>query len=255
MAIKTLIKKEILEVVKTSKIYVLPLIFLFIGFSSPITTKMMPDIVKSMAGKIQISMPEPFWFDSFLQFHKNLNQMALIAVILVFMGLVADEKNKGTAILVLTKPVSRAEFIMAKFIVAWLLILMSTIFSFASCAIYTQVLFGKIELGITFTALVLFMIYSTNLLAVIVGLSSMLRSSIAVGGLAFTYYILNSIIPMLNNSITKFLPGRLTFLQNDLILAKAEFSSAFGAIIFSSLIAILMIYLGIKKFQNEELVL
>jgi ABC-2 type transport system permease protein len=253
MAIKTLIYKEIQEVFRTSKIYVLPLIFLFLGLTSPLSTKLLPELLANINGGIKIVLPEQHWFDAFLGFHKNLNQMALIAIILVFMGSVADEKNKGTAILVLTKPVSRAKFVISKFLVAWLLIIFSGFLGYSVCSAYTYLLFNDFQFASTFSAFILFLISATNLLAFTIAFSTILRSSIGAGGLALGYYIFNSLLPMIGSKITNLLPGNLVFLQSDILVGKSGFYDSYWTIIVTILLSVFILYIAVKKFNNEEL--
>ena len=135
-------RKELLEIFKTAKIYIIPLLFLLFGFTSPVITKLLPDILAGL-GEMEITLPEMSWVDAFGQFFKNLNQIGIVAVVLVFMGSVAEEKHRGTAIMVLSKPVSKAAFVLAKFGAAALLVLFSLIPAHLACYIYTKVLFGE----------------------------------------------------------------------------------------------------------------
>lgn len=45
---------------------------------------------------------------------RNLSQIGLFVVIIVYGGIISNERQQGTAVLILTKPVSRAGFVVAK---------------------------------------------------------------------------------------------------------------------------------------------
>src|SRR5665811_336834 len=51
---------------------------------------------------------------AYIQWIKNLSQIALFALIIIYGSIVSSESKSGTAVLVLTKPVSRTAFVIAK---------------------------------------------------------------------------------------------------------------------------------------------
>ena len=97
-------KKEIYELAKTYKLLLLVVVFLIFGFMNPVVAKLTPDIMKSlMEDGINISMPEATIFDSWAQFFKNVSQMGLIVLVIMFSGLISNELSKGTLVNMLTK--------------------------------------------------------------------------------------------------------------------------------------------------------
>ena len=143
MGARVLFRKEVTEILKTYKIYVIPLLFLVFGFASPVITKLLPDILAGLSN-MEIVVPEMSWIDAFDQFFKNLNQIGIIAVILMFMGRVAEEKHRGTATMILSKPVSRTAWVIAKFGAAVLLVLLSMIPAYQACCIYKDTFRGRL---------------------------------------------------------------------------------------------------------------
>jgi len=63
-----LLKKEVMEIFRTSKIYVLPAVFLFIAITSPLMAKYMPTLINSIleysGQQMQISIPTPTYIDA-----------------------------------------------------------------------------------------------------------------------------------------------------------------------------------------------
>jgi ABC-2 type transport system permease protein len=115
-----LLKKEMKELFRSGKLIVFAAVFLFFGLLSPIAAKYLPQIISSIGGmeNIQIKIPEPTWLDAVAQYVKNLTQLCTFIVIVIFMGYVAREKESGTAVFLLVKPVPRGSFLAAKFISA-----------------------------------------------------------------------------------------------------------------------------------------
>src|SRR5665811_1041646 len=108
--------KEAREILRTWRIWVLPGILLFFALTGPVLARFTPEIVGAVAGdqlgKFQI--PTPTYLDAYTQWIKNLSQIALFALIITYGGIISTETKSGTAVLVLTKPVSRTAFIVAK---------------------------------------------------------------------------------------------------------------------------------------------
>ncbi|WP_455544308.1 ABC transporter permease [Intestinibacter sp.] len=109
-------KKEIYELAKTYKLLLLIIVFLIFGFMNPIVAKLTPDIMKSLVEQgISISLPEPTILDSWAQFFKNVSQMGLIVLVIMFSGIISNELSKGTLVNMLTKGLSRKTVILSKF--------------------------------------------------------------------------------------------------------------------------------------------
>ncbi len=109
--IRTLLRKEFREQWRTWKMIVFLAVFLITGIISPLLAKYTPELLRSipnlpegLAGII----PNPTVADSVAQYLKNISQFGILLVILLTMGVVAQEKERGTAAMLLTKPVSRS---------------------------------------------------------------------------------------------------------------------------------------------------
>ena len=108
-----LLRKELLESWRTLRLPVVGGLFLVVGLTSPLLAKFLPEIVKA-AGGDQLSglqIPEPVVGDAVLQLWKNLGQFGAFAAIILAMGSVATERDRGTAAFVLSKTVSRGAFL------------------------------------------------------------------------------------------------------------------------------------------------
>ena len=112
-----LLRKELLEQWRTRRMLVVGIVFLAFGIGSPFLARYTPELVKSLAGdQFQLVIPPPTINDAISQFLKNLGQAGILTAVLLAMGSVATEKERGTAALILTKPASRAAYLLAKLI-------------------------------------------------------------------------------------------------------------------------------------------
>ena len=194
---------------------------------------MMPEIISKIVGDIQILLPEQTWIDSFNQFFKNLNQIVLIAVIIVFMGSVVGEVERGTALLVLTKSSSRASFIIAKFLAAVVILIISLLIAYAGCLFYTIILFPDVSFNLSLQAALLFLIFSIYILSV-------------------TIYFISSMLSLFNNRLGYYSPGRLIKYQSEILNGTASLSDAFLTSAITIIISLAFLFLGIAIFNKRE---
>lgn len=145
----TLFRKEWLESWRTRRALILGVVMLVLGLMSPAAARFGPEIVKLASGDlvemeaIMALIPTPTPTDSVDQFLKNLIQIGVLALILLAMGSVAREKDTGTVVMVLARPVSRTAFLLAKFATFSLLLLICLVAAAAICYLYTGLLFGE----------------------------------------------------------------------------------------------------------------
>ncbi len=141
--ILALIKKEIIESYRTHKFISLIVLFLFIGFMSPLTAKFTPLILKSIAKEnINISAAKPSEIDSWIQFFKNINQVGMFGLAIVLSTQLANEFQRGTIVNLLSKGLPRYQIILSKLIhnaITWVIVYLG---SFFLAYVYTNYLFG-----------------------------------------------------------------------------------------------------------------
>jgi ABC-2 type transport system permease protein len=114
-------KKEVCELTRTHKLTVLGLVFLLFGIMSPLAAKFMPEILLSALPEgMTITLPEPSAMDSWGQFFKNISQMGMIVLVILFGGIMSNELSRGTLTHLLTKGLSRKTVILSKFTAAGL---------------------------------------------------------------------------------------------------------------------------------------
>jgi ABC-2 type transport system permease protein len=138
------LRKELLETRKTWRLWVLAGVFVFLGVGTPILAAATPALLKMTAERspgVTIHFPAPTAADAYLQFLGNLVQLALLVIIITGAASVAAEHRAGTSALVLTKPLSRGAFVVAKSASGLLLLLVATAVGAALCIAVTSALF------------------------------------------------------------------------------------------------------------------
>lgn len=124
------LSKEITEIRRTWRGPTTLGVLLFFAVMSPLAALATPALMESVTASqpgLVIEVPDPTYVDSYAQWIKNLAQMGLLLVVFASGGLIANERSSGTAVLVVTKPVSRHAFALAKYVAQALLVTVATV--------------------------------------------------------------------------------------------------------------------------------
>ena len=187
-------RKEIREFFRTWRIWVFPGLMLFFALTSPIIALLTPTLVASMAQTqpgVEIRFPDPTALDAYRMFLKNLDQLGVLALIIISAGAVASERRSGTAVLVLTKPLERSGFIVAKIVVQQLMLIIITTLGAILCALLTRALFPGPQPAGFFNAVALWLLFALMLIGAMTWFSVMLPTQGAAGvGLLFLFGLL-----------------------------------------------------------------
>ena len=189
-----ILKKELLEAVRSKKLIILFSIFAFLALASPISAKLLPIILKSMPATpgLTITIPDPTWRDAIDQFVKNLTQLVALVLIFLFAGAITEERSKKTLEMVISKPISRTSFVLAKFIANAIALKNFFILSALTFYLYTKSIFGDFSLP-NFIWLCLFLLIFLILIQTsTIFLSTVSGNQIIAVGVSFLLFILFS---------------------------------------------------------------
>lgn len=212
MRLGTLLKKELREYWRTYRALALGVMFVVFGLLSPATARYLPDIFAriDMQG-IVIQLPPPTVADGNAQFVKNMSQIGTIVLILVAMGAVARERDKGTVAFTLSKPVTRGAFLLAKAValvfITWTSLGLSALVHWT----YTRLLLGPLPFGECMLMAALVGLYLTVILALTFLGSTLTKSLILAGAFGFAGYLgisLAGAIPRLGQHTPNALLGK-----------------------------------------------
>lgn len=247
-----LIKKEFMEIYRTYKIYVVPIVLLIFGFMSPLLAKYMPVILKEAVKEMQIVIPEPTGIDAWGQFLKNMNQMGCFVVILTSMGLLTEERLKGTTVLVLTKPVSKTSFVLSKFFISALLITASIFISYLGALYYTDILFDDLHFKASMAAAGLFTVFCLVLLAFTLLASAISKSIAVAGGISITFFAILSISSSFGGVFGRWSPGSLSAIETRIIAENLPQSTLFPPVAASIAVILVSLTAAVKLYKPIE---
>jgi ABC-2 type transport system permease protein len=213
MILWTALRKELLEQWRSYRLLIVVSVALLFGLTSPLLARYTPDLLRLAIpeGQLEAMMalfPEPTIADAVDQYLKNLFQFGILLALLVSMGAVAQEKDRGTAALMMAKPMPRGVFILAKFLALTVTFAVGIGLAGLAGYYYTWLLFGLMDvpawLALNGLLLVCLLVY----VALTLLCSTLTRSQVVAGGAAFGLLIVISTLGALPK-VGDALPNRL----------------------------------------------
>lgn len=196
MSFLTALSKEFLEQRRTRKFLIAMVVLVLFGMTSPLMAKMIPQIMTLIPGGevYSLMIPTPTINDAVAQYVKNTTQFGVLLALVFSMGAVAIEKDKGTAAMVLSKPLSRGSFLLSKFAALALTFGLSLIVAGIACYYYTYFLFGAMDLlnWVALNGLLYF--YILVYVAITLFFSTVTRTQYIAIGLSFGVLIVLGIL-------------------------------------------------------------
>ncbi len=206
------LRKELLEQWRSYRLLIVAVVWLLFGLTSPLLAKYTPEIVKLTmpnGDEIATLIPPPTAAMAVEQYLKNISQLGVLLALFMAMGTVAQEKTKGTAALMLVKPLPRRVFVTAKFVALAITFTLSFVLAGAACYYYTLLLFEAPDLGGWLVVNGLTLLFTLVFVALTLFCSTLSSSQVVGGGLAFGAWMFLSATGALPG-LGEYLPGQLT---------------------------------------------
>jgi len=246
------LRKELLEQWRTYRLLAVGVVLVVFGLLSPLIAKYTPEIIKLIPDGEALShlIPTPTAMDAVTQYLKNIGQFGVILALLLTMGAVTQEKEKGTATMMLVKPLPRVTFLVAKFTALALTFTVTIAIAGAACYYYTWLLFGALDAQHWLALNGLMLVYVLVYVALTLFCSVVTKSQAAAGGLALSLLfilVLTGSIPGLG----EYLPGQLLAWGGGLMVGQGE---VFWPALWVSVGIIVVALLGARIiFERQEL--
>jgi ABC-2 type transport system permease protein len=185
------------------------------------------------------------------QFTKNTGQFGVLIAILVTMGSVAAEKERGTAAFLLSKPIGRGAFVTAKVVAIGALLAAALGVGGALCWIYTAILFEPLPVP-GFAGAVALVWLSLAAFAAVTFLASVVtRSGVAAGGIGFGIFVVTGILSALP-TIGPFMPTSLWGAAGALALGTVPDPLA-GPVVANVALILAALVVAWWSFRRQEL--
>lgn len=246
-------RKELLEQIRGYKLLILFSILILFGMTSPLLAKLTPELLKSLSGSgITISLPRITNIDAWTQFFKNISQIGVIALVLIFGTSLPQEVNRGTLIIPLSKGLSRSTVILVKYLVSFMNWTVGYAVSALICCGYTEYLFDTFYVRYLGFSLFCMWIFGDFLLALVLFFGTIINGN--YGGLLLDLITLGILLALdAFPKLQKWNPISLAS-QNAAILTKtpiwSDFTVTIGITVCATAICLI---LSVSAFQRKKI--
>jgi ABC-2 type transport system permease protein len=190
---RAFVRKELLETRRTWRLWVLPgIMVLLLGLGTPVLTAVTPALMRATERSqpgVVIRLPSPTSLDSYLQFMGNLDQIAVLAIIITGAAVVASERRAGTIVLVLTKPLSRGGFIIAKAVSQLALLVAATALGTLVCILVTTAIFDGRHIAAFIASVALWLVLAAMFALLMILLSAAMKGQAPAAGAGIGVYV------------------------------------------------------------------
>ena len=247
------VRKELLYQWRTRRVIVVGAVFVLFGLGSPLLARFTPELLRGLEGVEQFAelIPTPTTADALGQYIKNLTQFGFMIAILLGMGAVAGEKSRGTAAIILSKPMPRWAFVLSKFLAQALVYLVALFLAALGAYYYTAILFEPLAFGpFMFGNLLLLVWLLIYAAATLVG-STIARTIGAAAGIGFGLAVLLLLAGSLPR-VGALAPSGLVAWAGQLGLASDVVPNG-GALVAGLVVIVVCLITAVAVFETQEL--
>jgi len=251
-AFATLVRKEVSESRRTLRLPAVLVTFLFLGILAPLMAFATPDLVRATGNAaLAAALPQPTIADAIDSFLKNIDQIGSFVAILLTMGLIANDRERGTAAFVLTKPVSRGAYLAARFLPVAALLGAGVAIAATAAYLYGSALFAPPSaVGLAGAGALLWL--SLLVPAAITFLASTVGRSAMVAAMAgFAWWVASSLVVALPR-VGSDLPGGLSVAARAVALGGAP-GNVLLPMVTSLAVVLLALGASWAAFRTQEL--
>lgn len=247
------LRKELIEQWRSYRLIVVGAVLLIFGFASPLLAKYAPEMLRlalPQGGEILKLIPPPTAADAVAQYLKNMSQFGILLAVLMAMGAVAQEKDKGTAALMLVKPMPRGVFLAAKMVALGLTFALGIALAGVACYYYTLLVFEVLSLPAWLALNGLLLLFILVYVALTLLCSTLSQSQVVSGALAFGFLVVLSSLGALPR-LGDWMPGRLTTWAGSLFTGGGE--AAWPAVAVSGGLIVVALLAAWLILERQEL--
>ncbi len=247
------LRKELMEQWRSYRLLIVGVVLLLFGLASPLIAKYGPEILRlalPQGEEILQLIPPPTVADAASQYLKNISQFGVLLAVLMAMGSVALEKDKGTAGLMLVKPISRGVFLTAKFLALGLTFTVGILLAGVAGYYYTMLLFESLSLPAWLALNGMLLLFILVYLALTLLCSTLTGSQVVSGGLAFGVIVILSGLSAVPR-LREVMPGQLNTWAGQLVAGGGE--PAWAALGVSVGLIVAALFVAWLVFERQEL--
>ncbi len=231
------------------------LVLFFFAILDPLMLKYMNEIVGYFATGIEMIIPDPTPEEAFLSYLSDVSQIGIVVLIFMSMGIVAREKETGVAGWLLSKPISRRQYLASKLVALYALVIISIFASSTFAYLYTTSLLGQAPLGAAALATTCLATFTLLIATLNFTLSTLLKTPLQAGGLTLLIFFISGILNMLvsGSAAAEYYPNTLLAYMKPLLEGTLDASALLVPLTVTLVISVLLITAAGTCFTRMEL--
>lgn len=184
---KTLLKYDIQYFLKTPRLIIFLVLAFFLSALSAFTARYMNVILEyamRQEGIEGITFPEPTTMDAYMQFFGNYQQIFVLVLIFIAVGMFTNDKTKNHYPFIFTHSIHRDHYVFSKLIVVSSIVAISVLLGALVFGLYTFLLFGSFDVVMFAAAVLVFMLFLLFLIVTVAMVSFSLKhyiGSVTIG--------------------------------------------------------------------------
>ena len=244
-------RKEFAEIVRTWRIWVLPGVLVAAALGAPVLTALLPTLIDRLgeAPGFSIEIGDVTARDAYVEYLGNLRELVALAILIAYGGLISGELRGGPGALVLTKPLSRPAYVLAKLTAQSLLLITATVAATVLCIAVTAALFEAGPVGDLLVAVGLWLAYALWLLCLALALSSLLPAPAAASATGVGVYVLLAVLGQFG--FARLTLARLPALAGDALAGGAV--DSFWPLLTTLGTAAVLVGVAVVRFGRREI--
>jgi len=254
----TFLSKEILEIWRKKRLVVLVGVFVFFALTMPLLERYSEEFInlfmtEEQAAAFEIEMPPPHWTGSYGAFYGMVNQIGMIALILLVMGVVVSEKRRGTAALMMVKGLNHSTFILTKFVALSFMIFIALLVSLTVNHFLTAVLFEQIaQTGDLIAGFAVYLLFAMMMLSMVI-LASTIAQSLALAAVAGFLGFMAMSLPSNLPNVRDWWPYAISFDAVHITVGLDAPDRMLVRMLMAAIITALFLFLSIFILRKKEL--
>ena len=250
-----LLRKEMVESMKNGKWIWLPIVFVIIGITQPISSYYMPQIIE-MAGNLpegaKIELPTPTGEEVLAGTLGQYGTIGTLLFVLATMGVISNERQNGSLTLVMVRPVSATQYILSKWLGQLILTLSALFLSYGLTWYYTNLLFNQVSWSAFISSFLVYSLWIVFLVSVTIMLGTVLTNNGGIAGSSISFLAALSLITGLLTRFMEWSPATLRD-QATNILVHQEVLDTFLLAISSTIgLSAVFVALAVISFKRLE---
>ncbi|MGG0720012.1 ABC transporter permease subunit [Robertmurraya massiliosenegalensis] len=251
----TLLQKELTESFRNGKWIWLPIAFMIIGISQPITTYYMPQILES-AGNLPegtvIEIPVPSGSEVLAATLSQFGTVGTLLFVLAAMGVIANERQNGALTLVMVRPVSAIQYIASKWTGQILIALIAFLLSYGLTFYYTNLLFDPIGWELVISSFLIYSLWILFIISVLILAGTLLKSASGIAAVSIVVLGGLSVVSNLFTKYTAWSPTNLRAHASAILIDGKLLDHGLTVIITTIALSLLCLILATVRFRRFE---